>query len=74
MAVVSNSVAAADQVAISSPQQHRIGWLLVGWLTGTLVALLPLATGIIGNLLLRRRGRRLVDADWQELLDELCQR
>ena len=36
--------------------------------------LLPLITGIIGNLLLKRRGRRLVDADWQELLDELSHR
>jgi beta-lactamase regulating signal transducer with metallopeptidase domain len=73
-AVVSNSVAAADQAAVSSPQQRRIGWLLIGWLAGALVALLPLATGIIGNLLPKRRGRRLVDADWQELLDELSGR
>jgi beta-lactamase regulating signal transducer with metallopeptidase domain len=70
----SNSIAAPIGSIGTPPSLSSLTWLLLVWLAGALAALLPLITGIIGNLLLRRRGRRLVDEDWQELLDALVRR
>jgi beta-lactamase regulating signal transducer with metallopeptidase domain/protocatechuate 3,4-dioxygenase beta subunit len=44
------------------------------WLTGTLVALLPLIVGFMRTLIVRRRSRSIDDANWTSLLDDLRQR
>ena len=41
------------------------------WLVGTVLVLLPLISGMLGNLRFKRRGRPLVDPQWQRLLDDL---
>ena len=49
-------------------------WILTIWLCGALLALAPLTAGLMGNLLLRIRGKRLLDANWQRLAATFSER
>jgi beta-lactamase regulating signal transducer with metallopeptidase domain len=49
-------------------------WLVLAWLSGALLAAVPLAIGILANTRTRRRCPRLTDPDWQALLARLSDR
>ena len=46
-------------------------WLPLVWLTGAFSVLIPLATGMLGNLWMVRRGRRMADSALRRLVDRL---
>jgi beta-lactamase regulating signal transducer with metallopeptidase domain/peroxiredoxin len=47
-------------------------WFRLAWLIGVFSVLIPLACGMLGNLRMIRRGRRVADNPLRSLLDELC--
>jgi beta-lactamase regulating signal transducer with metallopeptidase domain len=55
--------------AAAAPARASVPWLAVAWFGGALLALLPLAFGLLANALLRRRSPVL--SDWQGLLERL---
>jgi beta-lactamase regulating signal transducer with metallopeptidase domain len=46
-------------------------WLWRFWLTGTLLVVLPLIGGIVGNLRLKSRSEHVADPRWRELIEAL---
>ncbi|MCH7989450.1 MAG: hypothetical protein IID46_09945 [Planctomycetes bacterium] len=67
-AAVPIPVRATDEAAVES----STSWLSLIWLCGTLLAFVPLVSGLLGNLRLKLRSRRLDDSDWQRTLTNLC--
>jgi len=63
-----------DDLAPPETLESSIPWLPLIWLTGTLVALIPLVIGLIGNVRLRLRSQSLVDTEWQTLVTMLSDR
>ncbi|QDT89937.1 M56 family metallopeptidase [Gimesia algae] len=72
------AVKAASVPIHTSNQPAAFDWsmhtLTLIWLSGILLTLLPLVTGLLGNWRLRKQSRRLNDADWQQTMTALSDR
>ncbi|MEX2137748.1 MAG: M56 family metallopeptidase [Pirellulales bacterium] len=76
--------AAAEGAGTALPAVHQVPdenvvgasavWLPLIWLLGAGVALIPLITGLFGNLRLRHHSRPLADSEWQRLVAALSHR
>jgi beta-lactamase regulating signal transducer with metallopeptidase domain len=58
----------------AAPSASHLAWLPMIWLSGVIVVLTPLLSGIIGNQRLRKRSAQMDDLDWRALVTELSHR
>jgi type II secretion system protein G len=68
----SDSLAGAPAAATAGPQLHWSAWVLLAWLTGAIVLLLPLLAGTVMVWRQTRRAERIKSDSWTSLLGELC--
>ncbi|MEX2121206.1 MAG: hypothetical protein WD847_16555 [Pirellulales bacterium] len=61
----------ATNILAANPQRGPLPWLAIGWATGALLSLVPLAVGLWQLAALHRRSRVIGDPCWLKLLDEL---
>ncbi|HEV2970315.1 MAG TPA: M56 family metallopeptidase [Pirellulales bacterium] len=74
-AVPRTTVSTSNAVGPAAPPaQSRLPWLVVLWLAGAVAALIPLVTGMAGNLRWKVGARPPLDSAWQDLLFAMCQR
>ena len=74
---VSKTATPAVQPVVAGVVSRRVAarfdsqWLPLIWLVGAVLVLIPLASGILGNLWMIRRSRLAVDSQLRSLVDEL---
>lgn len=61
----------AESVEMTQPARGPFPWLALGWMTGGLLSLLPLAFGLWQLAAVHRRSRELDDRRWLSLLAAL---
>ncbi|MEX2140545.1 MAG: M56 family metallopeptidase [Pirellulales bacterium] len=71
---IGTALSAVHQTLDENAVGASVVWLPFIWLLGMVLAVLPLLTGLLGNLRLRHHSRPPTDSEWPRLVDALSHR